>query len=133
MYFEIDSSQHENHIFHSLFESYLPHFFVNVTIASLGLIQAPLPGAPSPGQFWAIMVWVVYYKQQARLRKIHRRLRQLEARLCSLPPGQAAISVSTAHSTALPSRPSSLTARLLISPSPCSPPPFSQPVVGSGH
>ena len=117
--------------------------FVNSTTASYSLITAALPGAPSPGQFWALMVWViipialaiwmVYFQQKERLRKIQRRLRQLEARLSSSPPGQTAIRVAPAFSATLPPRPSSLTARILISPSPTSPPPFSQPIVGPGH
>lgn len=78
-------------------------------------------------------IWVFYFQQKERLRKIQRRLRQLEARLGAPSPKQAAISSSPAFSAARPARPSSLTARILISPTPTSPSPFSQPVVGSGH
>lgn len=143
LYFEIDSPQHDIHIFHNHFRVMAPAIFVKFPSVSHSLIAAALPGAPSPGQFWAIMVWmilpitlgiwVVYFQQKERLRKIQRRLRQLEARLGAPSPGPAAISVSPAFSAVLPSRPSSLTARILISPSPSSPSPFSQPVVGSGH
>lgn len=80
-----------------------------------------------------LAIWMVYFQQKERLRKIQRRLRQLEARLGAPSPRPAAISVSPSFSAALPGRPSSLTARILISPSPTTPPPFSQPIVGSGH
>ncbi len=117
--------------------------FVNSTTASYSLITAALPGAPSPGQFWVVMVWmvlpitlgiwVVYFQQKERLRKIQRRLRQLEARLGALSRKSEAVSSSPALSAPRPARPSSLAARILISPTPTSPSPFSQPVVGSGH
>ena len=78
-------------------------------------------------------IWVVYFQQQERLRKIQRRLRQLEARLGALSRKPEAVSTSPALSAPRPARPSALTARILISPTPTSPSPFCQPVVGSGH
>jgi len=117
--------------------------FVKFTTASHGLTAAALPPPPSPGQFWAVMVWmvlpitlgiwVVYYQQKERLRKMKRRLRQLEARLGFTTASPTAIRLPPAFSATLPARPSSLTARILISPKPTSPSPFSQPVVGSGQ
>lgn len=143
IHFEIDSPQHDIHIFHNNFRVMVLAISVNFTSASHCVVAASLPGAPSPGQFWAVMVWmvlpitlgiwVVYFQQKERLRKIRRRLRQLEARLGALSPKQAAVSSSPAFSAARPARPSSLTARILIAPGPASPSPFSQPVVGSGH
>ena len=144
IYFEVESPQYTIHIFHNIFRVMPAAIFVNSTTATYSLMTAAPVGAPSPGQFWALMVWViipitlviwmVYFQQKERLRKIQRRLRQLEARLCPPPrPEQTAIRVAPAFSATLPPRPSSLTARILISPSPNSPPPFSQPIVGSGQ
>lgn len=69
------------------------------SIASSALpvvLPAGMPVPPGPAHFWAILVWVVipavltiwltYHHQRERLRRMERRMRQLEARLAGSVP-----------------------------------------------
>ena len=139
IHFGIDSSKQYFHIFHNRIRVMLAEYFVISNAPAPPLLPAGLPASPSAGQFWAIMVWVlvpmalsiwvVYHHQQERLRKVHRRLRQLEAQLCATTPGPAVVRKSLPR----PARPSSLTARILLPASAESPSPFAHPTASSGH
>lgn len=104
-------------------------------------LPAGLPAMPAPEQFWALLVWVIvpsvlviwvnYYRQQESLRQVHRRLRQLEARLAASRP--ATTTAPLARPAAAAARPSSLTARLLLPVTAAVPSPFGRPLPGSGH
>jgi hypothetical protein len=81
-----------------------------------------------PGVF---LIWIAYHRRRERLRAVRRKLRQLEIRLAASTPAQSA------HAAALPrpgpaTRPSSLTARILIPPSAATSPlpGFPQPLPG---
>ena len=83
-----------------------------------------LPSVPTPGQFWAVVTWIIlpgvlllwisYHQRQERLRRVRRRLRQLEARLAAAMP---TLGSTIPPSLPIPSgsaKPSHLTTRILL-------------------
>jgi hypothetical protein len=106
------------------------------------LIPCYVAAQPTPAQFWAVLlwgvipaiagIWVVYRHQEERLRRAHRRLRQLEARLAAIPVPQAPVSSKggSLQSYLGNPRPSALTTRVMIPPVPGKPRGYTQPVPG---
>ncbi len=107
------------------------------------LTTAGLPAIASPQQFWAVVTWLIlpslvaiwtlYRRREDKLRRTHRRLRQLEARLAMANPTQVP-APSPFLRPASTHRPSSLTARILLPASADQPsaPTFSRPLPGQG-
>ncbi len=109
------------------------------------LIPPFLAAPPTPEQFWAVMVWgvipavagiwLVYLHHQERLRRVHRRLRQLEARLACLThnplpsPPHSATAVPLQPVPKSP-QPSALTARIFHPPASEKVRSYTQPIAG---
>ena len=115
----------------------LPSLVVT-TAPSLHLVPVPWSVAPTPAQFWAVVVWgvlpavagiwIAYRQQQARLRQLHRRLRQLEARLDRTESPQAPLPVRMPPAVSRNPRPSPLTTCILLPGTSPKGPPYTQPV-----
>lgn len=86
------------------------------------LLPVGLPNLPEPGQFWAVVVWLiipavlaiwaVYFKHQESLRRARRRMRQLEARLAASVPARPQPVFSIVTQARPTAKPGSLTTRL---------------------
>lgn len=82
--------------------------------------------APTPGQFWAVVVWgilpaaagvwVVYRHQQMRMSRVQRRVRQLEARLATMEQALSAASAEMRPPSSRNPQSPSLTTRVRLYP-----------------
>lgn len=115
-----------------------PFFAISSSSRPL-LLPLGMPTVPTPDQFWAMMLWVVlpslltiwmaYHHHQEKMRRVHRRMRLLEARLASATPAQATLRTSFPRNPGTATRPVALTARI-PAPAPAMASPFARVVTG---